>query len=82
MYEVLRRKDREEVRQYRKMPISRVFDLTSDRVREYSLNPREALIAAYEQDRGNWDTWTYKDSMIDITVGRYTYFSGNLSVKK
>ena len=29
--------------------------------REYSCSPREAVIAAYAQSKGDWNTWEYEE---------------------
>ncbi|QDP67178.1 MAG: hypothetical protein Unbinned3806contig1000_51 [Prokaryotic dsDNA virus sp.] len=48
----------------------------------YSLPPKQALVAAYEQHKGNNNTWTYKDpSKYPIRKGKYGYTLGNCWVK-
>lgn len=43
-----------------------VFNLSTTEEREYSLSPKEAVKAAYLQDKGNWNTWEYDG--IDVTI--------------
>jgi hypothetical protein len=41
--------------------MSQVFDMNRGVWIQYSLSPRDAVVAAYEQfTKGNWNTWTYK----------------------
>ena len=52
---------------------SRIFD---------GLPARDALVAAWEQDRGNWNTWTYADSKCPIREGEFYLGADDLTVKK
>lgn len=48
----------------------------------FSLSPMQALIAAYEQQLGNNNTWTYRDpSKYPIRAGKYGFSLGNCWVK-
>lgn len=48
----------------------------------YSLPPKQALIAAYEQQLGNNSTWTYRDpSKYPIRKGTFGYTLGYCWVK-
>lgn len=39
-----------------------VFNLSNDEEREYiGITPREAVIAAYAQSKGDWSTWQYEE---------------------
>lgn len=38
---------------------TKVLHLNTDKHQVYSLPPEEAVIAAYEQSRGNYNTWQY-----------------------
>ena len=42
------------------MVSTEVTNLTTGEQRVYSLKPEEAVGAAYEQERGNYNTWDYK----------------------
>lgn len=50
----------------------------------YSLPPQEALVAAYEQSKKNFNTWTYKDpSEYDIKcVNNRTLILSNFTCRK
>jgi hypothetical protein len=39
----------------------KVENLSTGQVLEYTLSPAQAVVAAYEQSRGNWNTWSYPD---------------------
>ncbi len=41
------------------MITTKVYHLGTSQVLEYGLPPDVAVIAAYEQGKGNWNTWTY-----------------------
>ena len=38
----------------------KVLNLGTGKHVKYSLPPEEAVVAAYEQSLGNWNTWQYK----------------------
>ena len=49
----------------------------------YSLDPKEALVAAYEQSLGNMQTWTYKSpDQYPIREDERAYYLGHLFVLK
>lgn len=49
----------------------------------YSLPPKHTLVAAYEQHRGNWNTWAYgKPEEYPIVEGLYTFLLGEYAVRK
>lgn len=54
-----------------------VFNLTTGEERIYSLPPRESVISAYENERGNNNTWEYKNSRAPIVEGQKTIAAGN-----
>ena len=62
----------------------RVLDLrTSKWVGEYSCSPRAAVIAAYAQDLGDWNTWDYEAKYGRCVIeGRWTVFCGDFSALK
>lgn len=39
--------------------MTRVKNLLTGQIRVYDLPPAEAVVAAYEQGRGNYNTWQY-----------------------
>ena len=43
----------------------------------YSLPPTEAVVAAREQDAGNWSTWTYGDTKFVVRRGKRTVSCGD-----
>ncbi len=59
-----------------------VVNLHTGAERPYSLPPAEALVAAYEQVRGNWNTWTYSESSCPVEEGKYTLSAGDWTVLK
>ena len=47
-------------------------------VQVYSLPPKQALVAAYEQSRGNWNTWEYESR---LASGIYEFHKTPLSIR-
>ena len=45
-----------------------VFNLATAEERTYSLPPAEAVIAAYAQGRGDWNTWDYASRYTKLLV--------------
>jgi hypothetical protein len=43
------------------MVTTTVFNLSTYEEREYTTLPRAAVIAAYAQSRGDWNTWQYEE---------------------
>jgi hypothetical protein len=41
------------------MKMTTVYNLAGGPEQVFSLPPRDAVIAAYAQARGDWSTWTY-----------------------
>ena len=39
--------------------MTQVFNLATQEERSYSCSPRESVIAAYAQERNDWNTWDY-----------------------
>jgi hypothetical protein len=61
----------------------KVENLLTNESRVYSLKPREAVIAAYLQDRGNFNTWEYPEWEPEIIEGFRTVSCGNwVAIKK
>jgi len=61
-----------------------VFNALNDVELTYPLPPREAVVAAYEYDRGNKNTWTYSkpEDHPYFRVGKYGYICGYWWVSK
>jgi len=59
-----------------------VMNLNTEQVSTYSLSPREAVIAAYAQARGDWNTWDYAkhyselvyETTLCFTIGDFSSF--------
>jgi len=49
-----------------------VHNLSTGETKSYTLAAQDAVVAAWEQSRGNHNTWTYQDSKAPITYGRRT----------
>lgn len=62
---------------------STVFSLqTGKEVGVWSLPPRQALIAAREQARRNYNTWNYPADDPAIEEGKVFIFLGDFAVRK
>lgn len=59
-----------------------VRNLASGAERHFSLTAPEALVAAWEQDRGNFNTWTYADSKAPVVQNRWTLSADDWTVRK
>ena len=59
--------------------ITNVMDLRTGNYTVYSCAPREAVVCAYEQDRRNWNTWTYNFSIARIGPSGLTVSCGDFS---
>lgn len=56
----------------------RAFNLSTGEVRWYTCDHREAVRAAYAQERGDWNTWQYAERYDDlVTQGRATVSCGD-----
>lgn len=54
-----------------------VLNLLTGETRHYSCPPREAVVCAAEQERGNWNTWTYdfsraRANLRTVSCGEWT----------
>lgn len=64
-------------------PASVVYNMATGAYLHFSLPPREAVVAAWEQARGNWSTWTYGTSKAPVEEGQhFFFFAGDLAVRK
>lgn len=43
------------------METVRVLNLATGKEQFYTCSPEKAVVAAYEQSRGNWNTWMYPE---------------------
>jgi len=56
--------------------VTEVIHLGTAEIRVYTLPPREAVIAAYHQARGNYNTWTYPNLNTPLYEGERTIAAG------
>lgn len=50
---------------------SKVYDLRTGQLHaEYTCSPREAVVAAFEQKNGNFNTWEYDPGKAEVS-GRF-----------
>lgn len=52
-----------------------VFNMTTSERRSYGLSPEEAVVAAYKQEHGDYNTWE-KGKTPPITYGNFTLACG------
>lgn len=64
------------------MPSSIVRNLKTGREMHYTLPPREALVNAWFQQRGNWNWWNYNPANVPIEEGKKILLAGDLCVRK
>ena len=60
-----------------------VLNLATMEKKIYSCSPREAVIAAYAQAKGDWNTWDYEkryDYLVEEAL--HTFLCGDWSVFK
>lgn len=60
--------------------MTRVVNLATGEERHYTLAARDAVVAAWEQARGNWNTWNYPTSAAPVRTGKYTVGAGDWCV--
>lgn len=57
-----------------------VFNLATQEHIPYTCTPREAVIAAYAQERKDYNTWNYEQQYGHLVeTGKHTYLCGNWS---
>jgi uncharacterized protein YutD len=62
------------------MPAVTVKNLATQEERVYTCSPDEAVLAAYAQEHGDWNTWDYQDKYSKLLKkGQYTYLCGDWS---
>jgi hypothetical protein len=60
-----------------------VINLFTKEKKIYTCSSREAVIAAYAQEKGDWNTWQYKERYDKLVLqGRYTLLCGDWSTLK
>ena len=60
-----------------------VLNLNTGETITFSCAPKEAVIAAYAQSLGDWNTWTYADKYGDAVVsGKRTVACGDFAAIK
>jgi hypothetical protein len=52
-----------------------VTNLSTGEKREYSCDSRSAVIAAYAQEKGDWNTWDYESNYGDQVVLAYRFYN-------
>ena len=57
--------------------MTRVFNLATGQERFYSCAPFPALVAAYAQERKDWNTWDYWKYWTLVDYTRRTYLLGD-----
>lgn len=45
-----------------------VYRLSDDKTQIYTCAPQEAVVAAYAQERGDWNTWDYQARYGDLVI--------------
>jgi len=59
-----------------------IFNLATGEERTYDLSPKSALIAAYNQTKGDYNTWNYNDKNYHFIEGEKTIALGDWCVIK
>ena len=61
-----------------------VLNLLTGEIIEYTCSPAQAVVAAYEQSKKNWNTWDYKQGKNhpEFAEGKWTVRCGNFCAKK
>ena len=61
----------------------RVVNLSTRQELIYTCSPEDAVIAAYAQERGDYNTWQYKERYGHLLEeGKHTFLCGDWSVMK
>lgn len=61
--------------------VSVVFNLRTQEEKTYTLPARQALVAAWYQAQGNFNTWQYDESKVPIERGKRHLYAGDLAVR-
>lgn len=61
--------------------LTQVLSLDTGEYTGYSCSPEQAVVAAHEQSKGNWNTWTYPAfaDHPEASRGTYTVSCGNFA---
>ena len=61
--------------------MTKVLNLATSEYITYSIPPEEAVVAAYEQSRGNWNTWQYPTfaEHLEARRGEYSVSCGDFA---
>jgi len=63
--------------------VVQVMNLATRKIVTYTCTPREAVIAAYAQERKDWNTWQYSERYDRLVEeGQWTFLIGDWSVFK
>ena len=64
------------------MDTIKVYNLASDEIRYYQgITPKQAVIASYAQNRGDWNTWEYEKKYKATETEKFVA-CGNYCAKK
>jgi hypothetical protein len=58
-----------------------VTELGTSKQQEFSCDPRSAVVCAYEQSKGNFNTWTYDFNQAVVTQSGQHVYCGNFAAK-
>jgi len=66
-----------QIKHNKAVSMTKVYNLLTGVELIYSISPQAAVIAAWEQDRGNFNTWTYERSKAPVEHGRFSVTAGD-----
>ena len=58
-----------------------IYNLATRETRDYSCDPVRAVVAAYAQERKDWNTWQYTRYWHLVDYTRYHYTIGDWCVR-
>ena len=60
-----------------------IFNLATQERKDYSCTPRQAVIAAFAQEKGDFNTWQYEERYgTRVQEGKHTFLCGDWSALK
>jgi hypothetical protein len=60
----------------------KVLNLATGQEQVYSCSPEQAVVCAYEQSKGNMNTWEYDFSQAKQATGGRVVYCGDFACKK
>ena len=61
----------------------RVLNLSTQQEQVYTCSPKEAVIAAYAQSLGDWNTWDYAEKYSNLVMeGKVSFSCGDFAAMK